>query len=107
MHGKAERLARGKAVQGVITAIPKHRAARPAVHAAGRRQLAGRTKGPPAWPSELSHGRGTCGQPFPWGTGRWPPGGAPAQGWLEKSVFFGDTVAACSPSQVVPTRRSP
>ena len=106
MRGKAERLARGEAAQSVITAIPERRAARPAVHAAGRRQLAGRTEGTPAWPSERGHGRGTRGQPFPWGTRRWPPGGALLRVG-RKSQPFGDTVAARSPSQAVPTRRGP
>ena len=106
MCGSAERLAWGEAAQGVITAISKRRAARPAVHAFGRRQLARRADGTPSWPSGHGHGRGARGQPFPWGTGCWPPGGAPAQGWSEKSASLG-TVAACSPSREGAYKKGP
>ena len=106
MCGSAERLAWGEAAQGVITAISKRRAARPAVHAFGRRQLARRADGTPSWPLGHGHGRGAHGQPFPWGTGCWPPGGAPAQGWSEKSASLG-TVAVCSPSREGAYKKGP
>ena len=107
MRSSAERLARGEAAQGVITAIPKRRAARPAVHAFGRRQLARRTDGTPSWPSEYGHGRGTRGPLFPWGTGCWPPGGAPAQSWSEKPASLGTLSLLAAPPRRVPTRRGP
>lgn len=109
MHGKAERLATSKAVQGVITAIPKYSGSQACSPHAGRQAACWKDRGDPSLAfTELSHGRVDSASRPRGDRALAPRGGAPAQGWLEKSgVILGHCRSSCSPPRRCPCKKGP